>query len=161
MSHLDTEAPDRPSRSGSAIQRLLFVVDAAVADTAELPAAARAMIDSATEVYVLTPTLPGRLAWLADDIDRCRHIADERLDTVVGHMRSIGVDANGAAGRGSVLTVVADAVADFTPDHILIALRDSEHANWQERRLIEHIQERFGVAVTTYAVDVDGHPTSA
>ena len=31
----------------------------------------------------VTPTLPGRLAWLADDVDRFRHIADERLDTVL------------------------------------------------------------------------------
>ena len=47
------------------------------------------------------------------------------------------------------MTVIADAVAEFEPDHILIALRSSEHANWQERRLIEHIEERFGLPVTT------------
>ena len=42
-------------------------------------AALRAVIDAAAELYVVTPTLPGRLAWLADDVDRVRHIADERL----------------------------------------------------------------------------------
>jgi nucleotide-binding universal stress UspA family protein len=119
------------------------------------------MIDSATEVYVVTPTLPGRLAWLADDVDRFRHVADERLNTVLGHMHSIGADAHGVAGRGSVLTVIADAVADFTPDHILVALRSSGHANWQERHLIEDIEDRFGLPVTTYAVDVQGRTTSA
>jgi nucleotide-binding universal stress UspA family protein len=137
------------------------VADAALAEVRELPPAARAMIDSATEVYIVTPTLPGRLAWLADDVDRFRHVADERLDTVIGHMYSIGADAHGVAGRGSVLTVIADAVADFTPDHILVALRSSEHANWQERHLIEHIEDRFGLPVTTYAVDVQGRTTSA
>ena len=81
-------------------QRLLFVADAAVAEVGELPPAARALIDAAAEVYVLTPTLPGRLAWLADDVDRCRHVADERLDTVLGHMHSIGAHASGLAGRG-------------------------------------------------------------
>jgi nucleotide-binding universal stress UspA family protein len=145
----------------SVVQRLLFVVDAAVAEVEELPPAARAVIDSAAEVYVITPTLPGRLAWLADDVDGFRHVADERLDAVLGHMRSIGADARGLAGRGSVLTVIADAVADFTPDHILLALRSSEHANWQERHLIEHIEDRFGLPVTTYAVDVRGHTASA
>jgi nucleotide-binding universal stress UspA family protein len=145
----------------SAVQRLLFVADVAVADVRELPPAARAMIDSATEVYVVTPTLPGRLAWLADDVDRFRHVADERLDIVLGHMHSIGADAHGAASRGSLLTVIADAVADFTPDHILVALRSSEHANWQERHLIKHIEDRFGLPVTTYAVDVQGRTTSA
>jgi hypothetical protein len=41
----------------------------------------------ASEVNVLTPTLPGRLAWLADDVDRFRHYADERLDTVLSYKR--------------------------------------------------------------------------
>jgi nucleotide-binding universal stress UspA family protein len=110
---------------------------------------------------VLTPTLPGRLAWLADDVDRFRHLADERLDTVLGHVRAIGADATGLAGRGSIGLVIADAVAEFTPDHILIALRSGEHANWQERKLIEHIQERFHLPMTTYAVDLRGHTPSA
>jgi nucleotide-binding universal stress UspA family protein len=143
------------------VGRLLFVADAAVAGVQELPPAARAILDSATAVHVVTPTLPGRLAWLADDVDRFRHVADERLDTVLGHMRSIGADAGGSTGRGSVLTVIADAVADFTPDHILLALQAPEHANWQQRRLIEHIEDRFRLAVTTYAVDVQGHTASA
>jgi nucleotide-binding universal stress UspA family protein len=150
--------PDEP---GPPVERLLFIADAAVADTDELPTAVRAVIDAAATLYVVTPTLPGRLAWLADDVDRFRHIADERLDTVLGHMRAIGADATGVASRGSVLRVMADAVEEFRPDHILIALRSSEHANWQERKLIAHIEERFGLPVTTYAVDPQGHTSIA
>jgi nucleotide-binding universal stress UspA family protein len=146
---------------GRAIQRLLFVADAAVADVGQLPPPVRAVIDAAAEVYVLTPTLPGRLAWLADEVDGFRHVADERLDTVLGHMHSIGARASGAAARGSVLTVVADAVAEFNPEHILLALRSSEHANWQERGLVKHIEHRFGLPVTTYAVDPQGRASSA
>jgi nucleotide-binding universal stress UspA family protein len=144
-----------------AIRRLLFVADAAVADVDELQRSVRAVIAAAANVYVVTPTLPGRLAWLADDVDRFRHVADERLDAVLGHMRSIGAHAGGTARRGSVMTVIADAVASFQPDHILIALRDSEHANWQEHKLIEQIEERFDLPVTTYAVDLEGHTSSA
>jgi nucleotide-binding universal stress UspA family protein len=149
----------RPTRR-TAIERLLFVADAAVADADELPRAVRAVLEAAAEVHVLTPTLPDRLAWLADDVDRFRHVADERLDTVLGHMLAIGAHADGLAGRGSVMLVVADAVAEFDPDHILIALRGPEHANWQERRLTEHIQERFRLPVSSYAVDVGGHTSS-
>jgi nucleotide-binding universal stress UspA family protein len=153
-------APEPPAHRAS-IPRLLFVADAAVADVDELPPAVRAVIDAAAEVYVVTPTLPGRLAWLADDIDSFRHLADERLDTVLGHMHSIDAHASGWAGRGSVLTPIADAVARFRPDHILLALRSREHANWQEKRLIEHIEERFGLPLTTYAVDARGHTSRA
>ena len=59
------------------------------------------------------------------------------------------------------LRVIADAVEEFRPDHILIALRSSEHANWQERKLIAHVEERFGLPVTTYAVDLQGHTSIA
>jgi nucleotide-binding universal stress UspA family protein len=172
VSAVDTEnrlmsSPDigasksHPNERGPAIERLLFVSDVPVADVDELPAAVREVIDAAAQVYVLTPTLPGRLAWLADDVDRFRHIADERLDTVLAHMHTIGADARGAAIRGSVLTVIADAATEFTPDHILIALRVSADSNWQEHRLIDHIEHRFGVPVTTFAVDLDGHTSTA
>jgi nucleotide-binding universal stress UspA family protein len=144
-----------------AIQRLLFIADSAVAEADELPPSVRAIIDTAAELYVVPPTLPGRLAWLADDIDGFRQMADERLEAVLGHMRSIGATVSGTRRRGSMLTVIADAVAEFEPDHILIALRSSEHANWQERKLIAHIEERFGLPLTTYAVDLTGHTSSA
>jgi nucleotide-binding universal stress UspA family protein len=162
MSNADAGTPEsHPKDRRAAIQRLLFVADAAVADVEDLPPAVRTVIASAAEVNVVTPTLPGRLAWLADDVDRHRHIADERLDTVLGHMQSIDVRAGGITRRGSVLTVIADAVAEFRPDHMLIALRGSEHANWQEHGLIAHIEERFGLPLTTYAVSEHGHASSA
>jgi nucleotide-binding universal stress UspA family protein len=157
----DSHLASDPTAHGTPISRLLFVADAAVADVDELPLAVRAVIDAAVEVLVVTPTLPGRLAWLADDIDGFRHLADERLDAVLGHMHSIDAEASGWAGRGSVLAPIADAVARFQPDHILLALRSREHANWQEKRLIQHIEERFGLPLTTYAVDPQGHTSGA
>ena len=149
------------SAAEAPVRRLLFVADAAVAEVHDLPAEARALLSAAAEVYVVTPTLPGRLAWLADDVDQFRHLADERLDTVLGHMASIGAHASGVGGRDSVLAVIADAVADFKPDHLLLALRSSEHANWQERGLAKHVTERFGVPLTTYTVDRRGHVSNA
>ena len=149
------------SASEPPVRRLLFVADAAVADVHDLPPEARTLLSSAAEVYVVTPTLPGRLAWLADDVDQFRHLADERLDTVLGHMRSVGAHASGTGGRDSLLRVVADAVADFRPDHLLLALRSSEHANWQERGLEKRLQKRFGLPLTSYAVDPRGHAAGA
>jgi nucleotide-binding universal stress UspA family protein len=143
------------------IQRLLFVSDAAVADVDELPRAVRAVIDDAAELYVVTPSLPGRLAWLASELNPSRHAADERLDAVLGHLRTLGAHASGTTGDDSIMTAFADAVAKFRPDHILIALRSSEHANWQERGLIKHIQNRFGLPVTSFAVDPRGHVETA
>src|SRR5688500_12144192 len=55
--------------------------------------------EAAPEVQVLTQMLPGRLARLAGDVDRFRHQAGERLDSVLRHVLSIGARANGAAAR--------------------------------------------------------------
>ena len=65
MTSPDVGARDSTPTDGRPIQRLLFVSDAAVADVDELPRAVRAVIDDAAELYVVTPSLPGRLAWLA------------------------------------------------------------------------------------------------
>ena len=142
-------------------QRLLVVADAALVDATELPPRVRALIHAAAEVYVVTPTLPGPLAWLAWELNPARHEADVRLDAVLGQMRAIGVQAIGRTGDDTILTAFADAVREFEPDHILIALRSSEHANWQERRLIEHADKRFGLPITTFALDPQGHVAAA
>lgn len=141
--------------------RLLVVADAAVADVDELPPLVRSVIDGAGDLYVVTPTLPGRLDWLASQTNPARHAADQRLDRVLGQLRAIGAHADGRTGDEDILTAFADAVAEFRPDHILIALRSSAHANWQERGLIAHVRERFDRPLTTFSLDEQGHVSAA
>ena len=148
----------RQARDASpAIQRLLMVADSAVADTDELPPPIRALLAEAGEVFVVTPSLPGRLAWLADDVDQPRHRADDRLEMVLRHMREVGAQVRGRIGDDTMLVAFEDAVSDFEPDHILIGLLSADHANWQERGLIEHVRERFGLPLTAYVIDPGGH----
>jgi len=124
---------DAPITGHPAVQRLLVVADAAIAGVHDPPPVARALIESAAQVRSLTLTLPGRLGWLA----------------------------HGVAGHCGELTLVDDTVADLAPDHILLALRGAGHHNWQERRLIAHVEDRFRLPVVTYAVDAQGHTASA
>lgn len=112
------------------VHRLLVLAGAALADLEELPPSVRALIDAADEVFVLTPTLTSRMQWLVSDTDRAHEAADERLDAVLGQLRSVDVSAQGAVGDDSPLDAVADRVRSFSPDHILIALRSAEHAGW-------------------------------
>ena len=154
-----TAASNTPQARGAdpPIERLLMVADSAVVDTDELPPPVRALLAEAGEVLVVTPSLPGRLAWLADDVDQPRHRADDRLDTVLRHMREVGARVTGRIGDDTMLVAFDDAVADFEPDHILIGLLSADHANWQERGLIEHVRERFGLPLTAYVIDPGGH----
>ena len=77
-------ATERTTNRGRA--RLLIITGAAVADPDELPAFVRSLIESASEILVVTPTLPSRLEWLASDTDRARHETDERLRAVAAHV---------------------------------------------------------------------------
>ena len=155
-----TTARDEPTVKQ--IARLLIVSDIAAAEVDDLPTSVRAIIGAAAEVYVVTPALPGRLAWLANDTDGARHAADERLDSVLGHMRALHAHVNGETSEESAITAFSDAVAAFDPDHILIALRSAEHADWQERGLIDRVTRKFDLPVTIFDLDRDGHsPTTA
>jgi hypothetical protein len=142
----------------SAGTRLLIVTGAAAAEAAELPPLIRALIGTASEILVVTPVLVGALQWLASDTDRARNEADERLATVLGHIESLPTEAETHArvGDDTPITAFADAIRNFAPDHILIALRSSDHAAWQERQLLDRVQETFQIPMTVFELDRAG-----
>jgi hypothetical protein len=135
------------------VKRLLVLAGAAAGSVEELPSSVGEALDAADEVFVVTPTLPGRLQWLMSDTDKARHEADARLDTILGQLRSTGVEASGAVGDETPMTAIEDHVRGFQPDHILIALRAAERADWQERGLLDEATQRFGVPMTVFEID--------
>ena len=130
--------------------RLLVAAGAAAERPEALSDNVRLLLDQAEEILVIAPTLPDRVHWLASDTDRARSAADERLATVLGHLEEMGDDATGEVGADDPLLAFSDAVEEFKPDHILIALRGPEAAGWQEQGLVEEILSRFGLPVTVF-----------
>jgi hypothetical protein len=141
--------------------RLMIATGEAAASEDELPRLVRALIESASEVLVMTPVLISRLQWLASDTDRARYEADERLSIVLGQVETLAPEAGigGRIGDDTPFTAFADAIRDFLPDHILIALRGSDHSGWQERGLLDQIRE-FGIPITVFELDRAGRPPS-
>jgi hypothetical protein len=139
-------------------RRLLIATGAVAADAKQLPALVRELIESASDIFVITPILPGRLEWLLSDTDRARSEADERLESVLGQVEAVASEARvaGAVGDETPLTAFADAVRNFRPDHILIALRAADHDAWQERNLVDRIRESFGIPLTVFELDRTG-----
>ena len=139
--------------------RLLIATGEAAASEGELPRLVRALIESASEVLVMTPVLISRLQWLASDTDRARYEADERLSAVLGQIETLAPEAGirGRIGDDTPFTVFSDAIREFLPDHILIALRSSDHSGWQERGLLDQIVE-FGIPITVFELDQAGRP---
>ena len=132
--------------------RLLVAAGEAAESPGQLPENVQLLLDQAEEILVIAPTLPDRVHWLVSDTDRARSSADERLGTVLGHLEEMGHEAKGDVGADDPLLAFADAVEEFHPDHILIALRGADSAGWQERGLIEEILKRFGLPVTVFVV---------
>lgn len=141
----------------SDIGRLLVLAGAALTDLTEVPPSIERLMEAADEVFVVTPALTSRVEWLVSDVDRARHAADERLDAILGQLRSAEVSARGTVGDDSPFDAVADYVRDFAPDHILVALRSGEHAGWQERGLVERVQRITQRPITVFEIDASGH----
>jgi hypothetical protein len=145
-----------PAEDGT---RLLIVAGDALTDAEELPPLIRSLVQTASEVLVVTPVLPGRLQWLASDTDRVRHEADDRLRAVISHLEEVAPEtaATGAIGDDTPLSAFADAVRSFRPDHILLALRAADHSAWQEHGLTDRVREGFHIPLTIFEIDRAGH----
>jgi hypothetical protein len=135
--------------------RLLIAAGESAHSAEELPFGVRALIDAADEILVVTPRLPSGLDWLASATDKATEQADERLQIVLGQLADIGTEASGMVGADDPLLAFEDAMRDFAADHLLIALRSGEDAGWQERGLIDQLQQRFGLPITVFSVAAD------
>jgi hypothetical protein len=132
--------------------RLLVAAGESVSDSSRLPFGVRALLDAADEILVITPTLPSRFEWLASATDRAKEQADERLQTVLGQLTDLGSEAEGAVGADDPLLAFEDAIRQFEPTHLLVALRTGEGSGWQEQGLLDQLHERFGLPMTVFSV---------
>ena len=106
----------------------------------------------ADEILVVTPALPTRFEWLASATDKAREQADGRLQAVLGQIGDLGTEASGTVGADDPVLAFEDALAAFQADHILVGLRAPEHADWQERGLLDELLHRFGIPVTVFSL---------
>jgi hypothetical protein len=135
--------------------RLLIAAGESASSPEELPLGVRELIDAAEEILVVTPMLPTRFEWLASATDKAREQADERLRTVLGQLAELGSEAEGAVGADDPLLAFEDAIREFEPDHVLIALRDDERAGWQEQGLLDRLHGRFVLPITVFSLPRD------
>lgn len=140
------------------IQRLLVLAGEELANVEELPPGVTTLLHEAGEVFVLSPTRPGRLRWLFSDVDDARHVADERLASVLGALRSAGVPAIGEVGADMPMVAIGDAIRRLRPDHIVCAVGRARHRDWQ---LMERTEREYGIPMTLFELDPAGHPVGA
>ena len=161
----DRGAGSSAGRLGSPIEtaprrpRVLMVTDENLAEANEVPEPIRPLVDVAEEVYVVAPTLTTRLQSLTGDVDRARVSAQERLRTVFSHMHADGLEPRGVVGDEDQVAAIADALANFEADLMVLRLhaRGSERENWREHRLAKRVRSRFEVPTIAFFFDGDGH----
>lgn len=139
-------------------QRVLVLTSEDLADANEVPKSILPLIDQAEEIYVVAPTLTTWMQWLADDRDRALVSADGRLRTVFEHMRADGLKPHGEVGAENQVTAIADALAQFDADLIVIRLHvpGGEHENWREHWVAEKVRSHFDVPTVVFYFDSEG-----
>ena len=100
-----------------------------------------------TEVLVVAPALnPGLRRWFSDE-DRARRDAKERAASSVQHLKRHGVHAEGRVGDPDPLLAIADALATFPADEIVIAARP-ERSSTLVDDLVARAHARFALPVS-------------
>jgi hypothetical protein len=140
-------------------RRVLVVSNEDLADANEVPSAILPLIDEAEEIYVVAPTLTSWMQWLTDDRDNARVSADERLRTVFDHMHAEGLKPHGEIGAENQVSAIADALAQFDADLIVLRLHapGSEHENRREQRIAAKVRSQFDVSTIVFYFDSEGH----
>lgn len=139
-------------------KRVLVVTNEILADANEVPESLRPIFEEAEEIYVIAPSLTTWLQWVASDVDRARVSADERLQKVFDHMHAAGLEPAGTVAGENQVTAIADALAKFDADLIVLRLHapGSEKENWREHRIANQVRGHFDLPTIVFFFDDDG-----
>jgi len=141
-------------------RRVLIITTEVVADPAGVPDVIATQVSEADEVLVIAPALTGRLHSWVSDIDAVYREADDRARMLVDGIGSSGPAVSGRAGDEDPLQAVADALALFPADALILGVHASDAGHRGERHLAEKVRERFGLPVTEAVLDRDGNVLS-
>lgn len=134
-------------------QRILYVAHQACGNPA-LCDEVRAHAAAGTDVLVVAPVLSSPLRrWSSDEAEN-RALAEARLEESVGCLRRSGLRVRGTVGDADAVQAIADALAGFRADEIVICLEEPERPHWLRKSVVERAGERFGVPVTEIDVPV-------
>src|SRR4051794_33569535 len=78
-----------------------------------------------------------------------------RVDLARTVLRELDIEAVGEVGDPDPYSATMDAVAEFSPDEIIISTKPAAASGWLRRDLIERVQEASGLPVEHVVVDID------
>ena len=135
--------------ASDATSRSRFRILAVANETVEGEALHRLIVDHAAgrqaEVVVVAPALNGRVRHWFSDVDAARAAAEDRLYRSMERLDAFGVRAHGWVGDSDPLEAIADALAVFEADQLIISTHPEERSNWLARDVVRRARERFGI----------------
>ena len=132
--------------------KILIATAAVVERKTQIPIGVRVLIEEASEVWVMSPSLVGPIQWLTGGVDAARQSADQRLTVVLDQLAGQGIAATGARGDELGPTAFDDVLRQFEPDHVIISLPPTKKAPWQRDKVMDHLLERHDIPVTVFTV---------
>jgi hypothetical protein len=132
----------RPERSievaapPDARRRLLVVALVAIEEPATAAAVAQLAVPG-SDVLVLAPAFNRALDHWADDLDRARELAQQRLVLSLGTLAAAGVVGRGAVGDADAVQAVEDTLRQFSADEAVLVAAPVEAKGPEARTLAE------------------------
>ena len=106
-----------------------------------------------TQMLVVAPALNSRLRHWTSDEDRARRAADERLAGCLATLDAAGMHVHGWVGDADPLQAMADALAVFEADEIIVATHPEHRSNWLAHDLVARACARFQLPVVHVVVE--------
>ena len=150
-----TAAPGEP---GAPAERVLVLANETVVGN-ELLDELRAIDDDRNaEYYVCVPANPidtgqAMLEGAAFVWQATTEAAQARLDRTLEILRSENLHADGALGNYKPLRALADAVAEFKPDLLVICTHPEDRSAWLRYDVVDRARETYDIPVTHVVVE--------
>ena len=109
--------------------------------------------DLPADVLVVAPALNSRLRHWMSDHDGAREAAEQRLARSVERLEAVGIPVHGWVGDADPLEAIADALAVFPADQLIISTHSEQRSNWLARDVVRRARERFGLPTAHVAAD--------
>jgi hypothetical protein len=148
-----SEPPQRRPRRTAGVHRVLVVADEGCSGAALCRPLAERLEGRRTEVLVVAPALVSATHYLDSDVDAAREAAERRLGETVAAFEAAGIRARGEVGSESPLEAIADALALFAADEIVVATPPLERTNWLEEGVVERARTLYEQPVAHLVVD--------
>jgi GABA permease len=126
------------------MSRVLVVANETVG-AEELLAEIRRIEDRRTSTFhVLAPAVADEHGLGVWNQEGAIQHARERLDKMLGVLRSEGLTADGHVGDMVPLAAIEDALVQFPADMIVISTHPVARSHWLKRDLVEQARKKFG-----------------